>query len=335
MNEKDQIPQKLWEVVTTLIDGMQQAAMRKAQDSGFDLEAGQIPFQETLINLSHDRDVLRDAIEKSRIVQLPLKLQYRLLAEATKVKSQLEALAGGTDSVLALESAVEDLSATIWQFSLQNLSPEVLAFESKMNELKAQEVQIKKVLSEARKIEKAIARLNESRQDAEKRLADIAKYEASANESSNLITELRLRCDAAVHASLGAASVIRENETEIIAFAVSARQSIAEIDQSKQNASKFETEIQELHDSFAEAKTQIQDLLSSADQTLDAAQKALAKEFVTTKETWEGDISALVEETNEKLDHAIGTATANFEKLKADADSAETQRQTRLKAALN
>jgi uncharacterized coiled-coil DUF342 family protein len=281
MSEKEAIPGKLWEIVTTWTENMQQAAVRKAQDAGFDLEAGQIPFQETLINLSHDRDVLREAVEKGRIVQIPLKLQYRLLAEVTKVKSQLETLVAGVDAVLPLESAVEDLSATIWQFNLQNLSPEVLSFESKMNDLKSQEGQIKKVLSESRKLEKAISRLNELQIEAQERFDKTTEYVGSAERNSANIVAIAGKLEAAELTALGSASVIQQHEADISSSAASARDANASIAVLKTNSSSVFAEISELRDLYAATREELDALLSSGQQTMNSAQIAFENDFET------------------------------------------------------
>jgi hypothetical protein len=345
MSEKEAIPSKIWEIVTTLTENMQQAAVRKAQDTGYDLEAGQIPFQETLINLSHDRDVLREAVEKGRIVQLPLKLQYRLLAEATKVKAQLEALVGGSDAVLPLESAVEDLSATIWQFNLQNLSSEVLSFESKMNDLKSQETQIKKVLSEARKIEKAISRLNELQVEAEGNFSKTAEFVEGAERNIEKLTALVEHSESAERSALGAASVIQQHEVDISASAASARNASAEISVAKERSDEIFTEITELRDAYAEIKQGMDALLTSSEQSLDSAKIAFHDSFDSLDKELRENVASLVESTTESLEGAIASssnqlkeaidqASVNFESLESTAEASEVARQGRAKTQL-
>ena len=345
MSDKDSIPGKLWDIVTTLTDSVQQAAIRKAQDLVFDLEAGQIPFQETLINLSHDRDVLREAVEKGRIVQLPLKLQYRLLTEASKVKTQLEALVGGSNTVLPLEAAVEDLSATIWQFNLQNLSPEVLSFESKMNDLKSQETQIKKVLSEARKIEKTIARLSQVQIDAEENFAKTAAYVEEAKSNAEKITSLRESSENAERSALGAASVVQEHESDISSSAASARNASAEVVVAKERSAALLDEINELRETYTQLQEEMNSLISSTQETIDSAKEAFGNDFKTLDEELRADVASLVESTKSTLDEsvestssqlqeAVEQATATVETLDSDTREAEIERQNRAKTEL-
>src|SRR5215475_4380082 len=69
---------QLWDVIQTFSDEAQNAAKRKASEQGYSLDRAEIPFEDTLINLSHCRDVLVQAIESTAIVQLPLKIQRQM-----------------------------------------------------------------------------------------------------------------------------------------------------------------------------------------------------------------------------------------------------------------
>ena len=88
-------------------------------------------------------------MDKGKFTQLPLKLQYSLLSQSRRVAESLTALVNGTDAVVNLVESVEDLTVSIWQFNLHNLSGEVLGFHNKMNQLKSQETRIRQVLREA------------------------------------------------------------------------------------------------------------------------------------------------------------------------------------------
>jgi hypothetical protein len=155
---KQDLPKEIWKAATTLSDDAQNAAMRKARELGFDLSKGRIPLEETLLNLSHNRDILLDAANKNKLVQLPLKLQYNLLAQTQKISEALTSLVNGTDALLALEDSVDDLMSLVWQYNLHNLSEEVLGFQSKMNQLKAQETLIRRVHREAEEFETSNSR---------------------------------------------------------------------------------------------------------------------------------------------------------------------------------
>jgi len=334
MDEKESIPSKLWDVVTTLTDSAQQAAVRKAQEAGHDLDAGQIPFQETLINLSHDRDVLRDAVEKGRIVQLPLKLQYRLLAETTKVKSQLDALTSGTDAVVPLETAVEDLNATIWQLNLQNLSPEILAFDGKMNDLKSQEVQIKKILGDAKKVESSIAKLGELQASVIEQSTKVSELALSAEEAATKIGAVTQQCEEAERTVLAVSSVVKEHESDIASSAALARDSNAEISVAKTRWEEISAEIGGLRDGYSETKANIDELLSSAHQALDESKQAYEESFKATDENLRSEVASLVKEAKDSIGAAVEEATSNYRSLEEAAENSENTRQSRAKAQL-
>jgi methyl-accepting chemotaxis protein len=182
--KKSDIPDLLLDVVESFSAEAQQAALRKAKEMGFDLNKGNIPFDETLINLSQNRDVLREAVKMGKIPQVPLKIQNSLLSEAKKTSLHLTALANGTDTVLQLENAVEDLTTTVWESNLQLLSGEILGLQTKQNQLKALESSLRNLSRKAeefgsleRRAEQStgkIEALAESSENTNKRLLEIA-----------------------------------------------------------------------------------------------------------------------------------------------------------------
>src|SRR6266849_742198 len=141
--EKQDIPKELWRIASTLTQEAQEAAARKCKELGFDPNKGRISLEETFINLTAARDVILDAVEKNKITQLPLKLQSSLLDQLRLVSAELTSITNGKDAILPLEAAVEELTASIWSYQLHNLSGEVLGYETKMNQLKAQETLIR------------------------------------------------------------------------------------------------------------------------------------------------------------------------------------------------
>src|ERR1700680_1914841 len=158
---KEDLAKEIWRTATSLSDEMQSAAVRKAREIGFDLSKGKISLEETLINLTEIRNLLLEAADKNKLVQLPLKVQSLLHSQAQKVAESLTGLVNGTDAILSLEDSVEDLMATVWQYNLHNLSDHILGYQSKMNELKAQEVLIRQVYREAEDFRSKNARANE------------------------------------------------------------------------------------------------------------------------------------------------------------------------------
>ena len=98
---KEDLSKALWNLATTLSTEAQNAALKKARELGYDLTKGRISLEETLINLNHARDVLIDVIEKGKLSQIPLKLQYSLFTATQRVSQQLTQLLAGSDAVLS------------------------------------------------------------------------------------------------------------------------------------------------------------------------------------------------------------------------------------------
>src|SRR6266540_4613765 len=178
---KEELARELQRVLNTLTEEAQHAAVRKVGELGFDPNKGRISLEETLINLTQGRDILLDAIEKSKFAQLPLKLQYALYDQVQAIARELTALVNGTDAVQNLDKAVEELNASVWQFQLHNLSEQVLGFHSKMNQLKNQETAIRQAARAAEQFEQVRQKADQTLIAISDRAKSIADEHASAS----------------------------------------------------------------------------------------------------------------------------------------------------------
>ncbi|MBI5409272.1 MAG: hypothetical protein HZA14_07890 [Nitrospirae bacterium] len=154
---------KAWEILTTLTDEAQNTARAKCQELGFDPNRGIISLDESFINLISAKLILADAIEKQKLIQLPITVQKTILNDLQSISKFLTGLTNGADEVANLVNAIEKLNTTIWQYGLHNLSEEVLGYQTKLNQLKNQELEIIKLKDEVedgltikRKIEKLL-----------------------------------------------------------------------------------------------------------------------------------------------------------------------------------
>jgi hypothetical protein len=132
---------RIWEATTKLSEDAIEAARLKARSLSFDIDKGLVGFAETRINLIHSRDVISDAIEHEKLVQLPLSLQTDLLKLLNELVEHLAALADGKDEVVLFVGKVEQLNVFLWQYGFYNLSNEVLGYQTKLNQLKSLEVE--------------------------------------------------------------------------------------------------------------------------------------------------------------------------------------------------
>jgi hypothetical protein len=168
----------------SLTEDMQKAAIARAKELGYNLAAGSISIEEILINLTQNRNIVSDAIKRNKLGQLPLRLQHDLFNRTERVRNALQSLVNGVDAISTLDDAVEDLTASIWQNNLNNLSDQVLGYEQKINQLKAQEVHLNRATTAATEFIAAT-------KAREQQLADIDNLIRTASEHVVAITTAR------------------------------------------------------------------------------------------------------------------------------------------------
>ena len=140
--------EQIWEILTTLTEEAKNSALAKCKELGFDPNRGVISLEESFINLNAARLILMDAIEKKKLIQLPITVQKTLLVQLEAIAKSLTGLIGGTDEIDNLADRIEQLNTAIWQYGLHNLSEEVLGYQTKLNQLKTQELQVGKLSEE-------------------------------------------------------------------------------------------------------------------------------------------------------------------------------------------
>lgn len=70
---------RIWEILTTLTEEAQKSAINKCKELGFDLNRGLVSLDESFINLNSAGSILMDAIEKQKLIQLPITVQQLIL----------------------------------------------------------------------------------------------------------------------------------------------------------------------------------------------------------------------------------------------------------------
>jgi len=303
---KDALPKELFDAVTTLTPEAQNAALRKAKELRFDLQRGRIPLEETLINLNSARETLLDAVEKNKLPQLPLKLQYALLAQTQRVSQQLVSLLNGSDTVLALEDSVDDLTSSIWQYNLQNLSGEVLGFTQKMNQLKAQEALIRQAHREAEAF-------SAKGTQAEAILTRLGEIDSKAQELS----------EATSGASTKAGSVLRE----ITQQADEAKLRLSEVEQTQASAAASLAACEELAGKISTLAGATEQTKASIAET-DVDLKGLLKQFSTDLEEAKARTETLIEEHRKNYADTAAATKEEVERLTTElTDSITTSQQ--------
>ena len=111
----------------------------KAKVNGFNVDRGEITFTEVTINLIQARETLVDAIQKQKLIRLPITVQ-KVLANLQSIEKALQGLMSNSDQIENLGVAVEVLNTSIWKYGLHNLSDQVLGYQTKLNQLKQQDI---------------------------------------------------------------------------------------------------------------------------------------------------------------------------------------------------
>lgn len=335
----------LWEIVQTFSDEAQSAAKKKATELGFSFDRGNIPFEETLINLSRNRDLLIGAIENAALPQLPLKIQNQLISDARKISTQLTQLTSGVDSIVTLESGVDDLTATIWYSHLQNMSGEILDFHKKQNQLKALETTLKDLTRRAGDFrakeeiaERALEKIDFDLKQATSLVEAINKGADEANQRVLAVKDTEQKANASL-------AVIQQEEKSIAQSVASARTSSAEVDSQKTRAESTVTELDKARTDYAslvkdlsgfkqqtegglvEARTKQQDEYKVLDQRL---QTEITRLQTTTVEA----TSALTTTINSTLKSSIEQFGIESAALVAKLDLAEIAREQKAMSAL-
>ncbi len=192
---RDDFLGQIWSISTTLTEEAMAAAVKKCKETNFDQNRGVVPLQESFINLASSRGVLEDAIEKQKLIQLPITVQKEILSNLQAISKSLQGLTDGTDEIVNLTNSVEALSTTIWKYGLHNLSEQVLGYQKKLNQIKNLELQLTKAITEletAKKAaDKAVLASNEIEQKRADALAALDQVKQSNAVSTTLLEQIK------------------------------------------------------------------------------------------------------------------------------------------------
>jgi hypothetical protein len=350
---KDDFLSRIWSICTTLTGEAMAVASAKAKELGFDPNRGLVPLPESFINLSSARSIIEDAIEKQKLVQLPITVQKELLVNLESIAKSLQGLASGVDEVVNLTTAIEALNTAIWKYGLHNLSDQVLGYQKKLNQLKNQELQISKVVTllegASAAIEKANAAAGETEQQKNSAVALLDQVKQSAASSASLLEQVK---DASTKAGAFFATIqqnekqsgeftaaIRTANNELLALDASVRKFYGEVDeyrrkitQTSDDASKLitasEAAVKRLTDDTtaateetiatlrADSKTAIEELKAAVDEAVEASD-ASSK---TAVDTLTAKIDAKIKQDEESFSNLTSTTKANITTSQTAAD---------------
>ena len=173
---------ELYCLLTTFTEESQKAIYAKVEEVPLNPNSGVVPLDESFINLNACRDILMDAIENRKLIQLPITVQQVLLKNLTEISRAQASLLAGTDEIVNLTGAIEQLNTAVWTYGLHNLSPEVLGYQQKLNQLKNQELRAAALQSELEKGLTLKSNLETVLTASESSLAKLQEFEKTASD---------------------------------------------------------------------------------------------------------------------------------------------------------
>lgn len=278
---------------TTLSSEAIDGAEKKAKENEFNIDRGEISFAEVAINLVSAREVLTDAISKQKLGQLPITVQKELLGDLQAVSKALQGLMSNADEIVNLGNAVEALNTSIWKYGLHNLSDQVLGYQTKLNQIKQQEVRAKNLIATVENGHAAALRLIELSQQAENATDQIGKLRLSIEEEAKVASASRQQA--------------QEENTKAGVAAAAAAQVEAQANQSSSAIKTAATEIAPLESSIKSFFQEIGGYRQQIATLTDEARKFLAESNAS--------ISKMLSESN-------ATIVSEIDKINAAAKSA-------------
>lgn len=326
---KDDFLSRIWSICTTLTEEAMAVASAKAKELGFDPNRGLVPLPESFINLSSARSIIEDAIEKQKLVQLPITVQKELLANLEAISKSLQGLASGVDEVVNLTTAIEALNTAIWKYGLHNLSEQVLGYQKKLNQLKNQELQISKVVTllegASGAIEKANSAAGEIEQQKNSAVTLLEQVKQSAASSASLLEQVK---DANTKAGAFFAT-IQQNEKqsgELTAAIKTANNELLALDGSVR---KFYGEVDEYRRKITQTSDDASKLITASESAVKKLTEDTTAKTQETIATLLADSKTAIEELKTAVDEAVKSSDASsktaVDTLTAKIDAKITQ----------
>jgi len=280
---KDDFLKQIWSLSSTLTEEAMAAASSKSKELGFDQNRGIVSLRESFINLSSARGVLEDAIDKQKLVQLPITVQKEILANLQVISKSLQGLIEGTDEIINLVNSIEVLNTSIWKYGLHNLSDEVLGYQKKLNQIKVQEVEISKIIAELATAQKAAETATVGANEVEQRkvtaTASLEQIQHNSSAAVNLLEQ------------------IKDAGTKVTAF-------YATIQQQEKQSGELSSSIKTANNELLAADASIRKFYSEVEDHRRKITQA-GEDAANLIRTSEGSMKKMVEESTTKVDSAI------------------------------
>lgn len=301
--------ERIYELANTFSEEAQKSALDKCAELNLDTAKGELTLEESFINLNVSRLLLIDAIEKEKLIQLPITVQNAIVAQLEKISTSLTKLHAGGDEIANLVVQIEALNTAIWQYGLHNLSEEVLGYQSKLNQIKTLELEIKKLKNELSSGLSIKSDLETILSDAVNKNTSIQEILTDSQQKSVTIDEKlgsSTEADQQVIAKLG---TVTQNEA-------SASELLANVKAKNEEVASITTTIKDFHSEVNQYKLKINETGETAESTI-TKNKEDTELLINTLQKLEEAIKVQIEKaTGFSLFHSFQTRQNMLGKVK-------------------
>lgn len=300
---------RLWTLLSAVSKDASKAAKKKCVEKEFDTQKGIVDLDESLTNLSHIRDVLKDAVENKKLIQFPYSFQVDVEKKLSGVAKLLKDLSDGTDTVEPLVLEIDQLYYLIWQSRLENVSQDFLGYQEKINKIKALELELERLKME---IETGLAlkeEIHKLKTAMEANAIAIEKSMATVTENTKKAAD-------------GAAAVFASQQDSVVKM-TTVNNTVANIEKALQNSKAHELNvgsitknIQEFHALIEENKKKIVDVRTAAETVVvstNADAKALAEKLTKDTAALATKLTASADESSKALNARAGKILSETE----------------------
>ncbi len=275
---KDRLPGELRRALSSLSDEAQHAASRRFIEAGLDAQGGSSSLDETMVTLSHARDVLSDALETGKFVQSPPAVQYDLYGQVQALGLALTNSTEGQITLPEVQARVEKLSAEVWPYRLLDASADgVMSFHNRMNQLRSQEALIRKTARAASEFDGLL-------KNADRMLAEIAERASSiADErgsTATVVEEMQTRLRESTELSEQLANLgtqAARQESIATRQLVAARQAFSDTEAVAASAKEARADAVAGRESFQALTAQVERLIAATESAAKTQREAAAQ----------------------------------------------------------
>jgi len=329
---KDDFLSQIWSISTTLTEEAVTAALKKCKEAGFDQDRGLVPLRESFINLLSARGIIEDAIEKQKLVQLPITVQKELLSNLQTISRALQGLSEGTDEVVNLTNSIELLNTSIWKYGLHNLSDEVLGHQKKLNQIKNQELQLSKAIAELETAQQAAAKATLAASEVEQKRADVLAALEQVKQSSAASTALAEQIKetggkiSVLHSTIQQqekqsgelTSSIKTANNELTAIDTSIRKFYGEVEEYRRKISQTGEDAASL---IRTSEAAVKKLVDGATENIGAAVESIHETEKSVTDSLTNEVNTQALETKEALSKLSSETRAETSEFKAEIEA--------------